>query len=139
IAAKQTLLEHQTLEDRCVLGPPGSGAPEATRPIAAQAFLSDHLDIDLAIPGRPNPVTARLALAARGLARGAPRPAAARPRRFPGLPHRLEKVGEHRGAAIFNDSKSTPPQAARLALESFPAGVVHAILGGYDKGSDLGD
>ena len=38
----------------------------------------------------------------------------------------------------FNDSKSTTPQSALQALRSFEPGIVHAILGGYDKGSNLG-
>ncbi|MEM8783203.1 MAG: UDP-N-acetylmuramoyl-L-alanine--D-glutamate ligase [Planctomycetota bacterium] len=72
---------------------------------------------------------------------------------FSGLPHRLAYVGEWssvpakagspdngEGAArCFNDSKSTTPEAAVLAMEAFEQGAVHAILGGYDKGSDLAE
>ncbi len=53
--------------------------------------------------------------------------------RFRGLPHRLELVGEHRGVRYYNDSKSTTPESARIALEAFDEPVV-LLLGGRDKG-----
>lgn len=53
---------------------------------------------------------------------------------FPGLPHRLEEVAEIDGRVFVNDSKSTTPEAAVLALESIPGDKV-LIAGGYDKQS----
>ena len=58
---------------------------------------------------------------------------------FCGLSHRLEYVGDSRGAKAYNDSKSTTPEAAKLAIEAFDEGIVRVVLGGYDKGSDFGD
>ena len=134
VAAKQSILEHQTLEDRCVLGP---GVAQHMRPMAPQAFISDEQPIDLPIPGGHNQVNARLAVAACGLAGASVDEARAVLSDFAGLPHRLQLVSDRGGIRFFNDSKSTTPEAARLAIESFEPGVVHAILGGYDKGSDL--
>ncbi len=94
----------------------------------------------LRVPGRHNEENAAAAVAvaravglgddliARGLAT------------FTGLPHRLELVGEHDGVRYFNDSKSTTPESACIALETFAEPVV-MLVGGRDKGmafEDLG-
>jgi UDP-N-acetylmuramoylalanine--D-glutamate ligase len=55
---------------------------------------------------------------------------------FRALPHRLEKIGELRGVAFYDDSIATTPESAEAALGSFDGGVV-LIAGGYDKGVDL--
>jgi UDP-N-acetylmuramoylalanine--D-glutamate ligase len=57
-------------------------------------------------------------------------------RRFQGLPHRIELVGEVDSVPYYNDSKATNVAATARSLESFPAGVV-LILGGKDKGGDF--
>jgi UDP-N-acetylmuramoylalanine--D-glutamate ligase len=54
-------------------------------------------------------------------------------REFPGVPHRLEAVGERNGVRWINDSQATIPVAAIAALESFDAPIV-LIAGGKDKG-----
>lgn len=75
-----------------------------------------------------------MAVAASTLALGIDRDAVAEGlRTFPGVPHRLERVGEIGGVAYVNDSKATNVAAAVAAIGSFPGGV-HAILGGSPKG-----
>ncbi len=59
-------------------------------------------------------------------------------RRFVGVPHRLETIGERNGVRWVNDSQATIPQAAVAALESFEAPIV-LISGGKDKGLDYAD
>jgi UDP-N-acetylmuramoylalanine--D-glutamate ligase len=56
-------------------------------------------------------------------------------RTFPGLPHRMERVGEKDGVTFVNDSKATNPTAAAPALAAFES--IRWILGGQAKSDDL--
>jgi UDP-N-acetylmuramoylalanine--D-glutamate ligase len=58
-------------------------------------------------------------------------------RSFPGVPHRLELVGERDGVRYVNDSKATNVAAALRALAAYAAEPVHLILGGSPKGEDF--
>jgi UDP-N-acetylmuramoylalanine--D-glutamate ligase len=53
---------------------------------------------------------------------------------FGGVAHRLEEVAERDGVLYVNDSKATNVDAARVGIEAFEPGTVHAILGGSLKG-----
>lgn len=54
---------------------------------------------------------------------------------FPGLPHRMEIVGEVGGVRYVNDSKATNPTSVAPALQAFDG--VHWILGGQAKTAEL--
>ncbi len=54
---------------------------------------------------------------------------------FPGLPHRMERLGEFKGRMFINDSKATTVGAVEMALEGFCGNAV-LILGGRTKGDD---
>ena len=51
---------------------------------------------------------------------------------FPGLPHRMERLGEVGGVRMINDSKGTCLQAMQAAVEMLE-GPVHLIVGGVLK------
>jgi UDP-N-acetylmuramoylalanine--D-glutamate ligase len=57
-------------------------------------------------------------------------------RDFPGVPHRLEAIGERGGVRFVNDSQATIPVAAAAALAAFAGEGVILIAGGKDKGLD---
>ena len=57
-------------------------------------------------------------------------------RKFKGLPHRLEFVGEAKGIKYFDDSFATTPESAITALHAFTEPVI-LLAGGADKGSDF--
>jgi UDP-N-acetylmuramoylalanine--D-glutamate ligase len=83
------------------------------------------------LPGSHNAQNAAAA-AACGLDLGLSRATVAEAlRRYPGLPHRQERVGEIRGVAFVNDSKATNADSAARALASYDRVVW--IAGGEAK------
>ncbi|MCC7387606.1 MAG: UDP-N-acetylmuramoyl-L-alanine--D-glutamate ligase [Phycisphaerales bacterium] len=141
-ASKRRLLGSQQPGDAAVLGP--ALADLATNPGVRRVVLDGGARVDgLAIPGSHNALNGAMACAAvsqLGLGLTTERIHGA-VRSFLGLPHRLCLLGEREGVRFYDDSKSTTPEAAVLALRSFEErgelARVHLIAGGYDKGSDL--
>ncbi len=147
VAAKQAIFDHQQPGDIAVLGAgvtehlrPGVGhviEQHVGPPLPGTRICEDLPELPLNLPGAHNVRNAVCALDALWAVGITGADAAAALADFTGLPHRLQLVAEHAGVRCYNDSKATTPEAARLAIASFDAGCVHAILGGYDKGSDL--
>jgi UDP-N-acetylmuramoylalanine--D-glutamate ligase len=54
---------------------------------------------------------------------------------FGGLPHRMERIGMHKGVLYVNDSKATNADSTAPALGAYPH--VHWIVGGKRKTDDL--
>ena len=92
---------------------------------------------ELPVKGLHNAANALAAHAlchALGLPDEAPPPP--RSRRFTGLPHRLQKVGEIEGVVFYDDSKGTNVGATVAALTGMDQTVV-LIAGGDGKGQDF--
>ncbi|CDO58681.1 UDP-N-acetylmuramoylalanine--D-glutamate ligase [Candidatus Phaeomarinobacter ectocarpi] len=56
-------------------------------------------------------------------------------KRFPGLAHRMEQVGEHDGVRFINDSKATNADAAARALATYDK--IYWIAGGVAKAGGI--
>ncbi|MEL7040855.1 MAG: UDP-N-acetylmuramoyl-L-alanine--D-glutamate ligase [Pseudomonadota bacterium] len=100
-----------------------------------QAIRVGNLTDAEALPGQHNYQNAAAAYAtchALGIAPGRIMSAI---RTFPGLPHRMERVGEIEGVRFINDSKATNAQAAEQALKTWPK--VHWIVGGIAKAEGI--
>lgn len=134
-AAKQRLLKFQSSEDCVVLG--ADVADWASCTPAKATVVKDPLDAQLLTPGEHNRLNAAMALAAARCAGVPPLESIRALEQFPGLPHRLQFLCEHNGVMFYNDSKSTTPASAALAIDAFKPGTLHLILGGYDKKADL--
>jgi UDP-N-acetylmuramoylalanine--D-glutamate ligase len=102
--------------------------------LGVEEILFDVEDVQLL--GDFNRMNALQAALAARLLRG---PTGAAPdaiRKFRGLPHRLEVVGEVSGVRAVNDSKATTPEAAVRALRALDGPVV-LIAGGFEREAAL--
>ena len=131
-AAKLRIFENQTAEDVAVVPRGFDVIPGEARRI--EFSLEDALPAEPGIPGEHNRENAAAATAAARAAGISDEAIAKALRRFEGVPHRLELVGEVRGVRFVNDSKATNPEAAERALSAYPPGI-RLILGGSKKRS----
>ncbi len=90
----------------------------------------------LALPGAFNRENAAAALLAAEALAAKPAAALTGIRAFPGLPHRLERVGEVNGVVCYNDSYATRPDATLGAVSAFDEPLV-LIVGGSEKHADF--
>ena len=140
--SKQRIVASQRDGDIAVLGA-GVGGWE-TRGGVRRVIVGDDAVVEgCAVPGRHNAWNAAMALSACRAVDDTPADGdfLAGIRGFKGLPHRLCMVHEANGVRFYDDSKSTMPRAAELAVaaieDAVGAGKVHLICGGYDKGVSL--
>jgi UDP-N-acetylmuramoylalanine--D-glutamate ligase len=128
---KLRIFEQQTEDDVAIL-PAGFG-PIPGAAVRIEFSGDDPLPAEPLIPGAHNRENAAAATAA-ARAAGIPDDAIAEAlRTFPGVPHRIEPVGEVGGVRYVNDSKATNVAAALRALAALRPARLHVILGGLGK------
>jgi len=91
---------------------------------------------ELRLVGRHNALNALAALALASTVAKIDRGVLASLTAFEGLPHRMQRIGEHDGVLFVNDSKATTIAATRVALEGLGRPVI-LIAGGDGKGQDF--
>jgi UDP-N-acetylmuramoylalanine--D-glutamate ligase len=127
--AKLRIFENQGADDTAVVP---HGFPEAGEARRVEFSGDDALPAEPRIPGAHNRENAAAATAAARAAGASDERIAEALRSFPGVPHRLEEVGEVDGVRYVNDSKATNAAAARRAIASYDE-PLHVILGGLGK------
>lgn len=142
-AAKMNIVRFQKPDDVAFVSAADGPLAEEVRKAGAGSRLR-RFEFDpafrdaLRVPGRHNEDNAAAAIAV-GRYVGIPDDLIARGlSQFMGLPHRLELVGEHNGVRYYNDSKSTTPESALIALNAFSVPVI-MMIGGGDKGMSFDD
>ena len=138
VASKQRLLRHVGSRGAVVLDATDPELRGWTDLAGGRLFppLADERIPPLCVSGKHNRRNAAVAAAA-ALAAGADAEAAvAGLSGFAGLPHRLVRIADVDGRALFNDSKSTTPAATLVALDAMDR-PVWLLLGGADKQIDL--
>ena len=140
--AKKVLVRNQTAADCTIINeecPDHREFAAATRGRVIAYGVENRRPFELRMPGRHNQLNAQAAFAAAQVFDIEWSEAQDAIRAFPGLPHRLQLVHEHRGVRYYNDSIATIPEAAIAALHAFPPKSVIQIVGGYDKKLPLTD
>ncbi len=89
----------------------------------------------LAMPGAHNRQNMLMAVAVGLQAALEPQAMEAALRRFPGVPHRLERIRDWHGITWYNDSKATNYEAAEVALQALEGPLV-VLAGGQSKVGD---
>ena len=133
-AAKLRVFENQTLQDVAVVPRDLDHDVRARR---VEFSTQDELPAEPALRGAHNRENAAAAAAAARATEATDERIARGLREFPGVPHRLELVGEVAGVRYVNDSKATNVAAARRALAAYEEEPVHLILGGSRKHEDF--
>mgnify|MGYP005982842215 CR=1 FL=1 len=92
---------------------------------------------ELGVPGSHNVENALAAIAVARLKGVSAQAIRETLKRFNGVPHRTQYVGEFQGRRFFNDSKATNILATEKALSGFDKGQLILLAGGLDRGNEF--
>lgn len=136
---KAQVFLHQSAQDTLIVGAQALPSIAVQYPEVVQrvvcASVPDIADWHLIVPGmhnRYNAACARAAAKAFGVDDVIIRQALGV---FPGVPGRLELVGEKLGVRVYNDTTAVIPEATCAGLEALASAPIILIMGGGDKGN----
>ena len=141
LQAKANIVRFQGPDDFAVLdeeNPASMDLIALTRAEVIKFGLEGRRPLEFPMPGRHNHMNAQAALAAAQALGVSWDEAQQAIRNYAPLDHRLQVVHERAGVRFVNDSIATIPEAAIAALDSYPAGSVIQIVGGYDHHLPVG-
>jgi UDP-N-acetylmuramoylalanine--D-glutamate ligase len=133
--AKLRVFENQTEADTAVVPRDFELIPGGA--VRVDFSANDPLPAEPLIPGAHNRENAAAATAVARVAGIEDDAIGEALRTFPGVPHRLELVGEIDGVRFVNDSKATNTAAARRGISAYPGQPLRLILGGSLKGESF--
>lgn len=142
LADKANIFLNQKAGDRLIIGSQAAASFIEKYPrISERAEVvseGDTMNWKLKVPGihnKYNAACARAAALAYGIAEPIIREAL---ESFAGVPGRLELVGERKGVSVYNDTTAVIPEATCAALKALAGSPITLIMGGKDKGNELG-
>ena len=146
IRQKSRIFLNQTFEDYLVYNGDDPQVKEMVKKAKAKLvpFSKEQIKIlplspeKIKIPGRHNLENALAATSVADLCGISKEVVAEVLRTFAGVEHRIEFVTEVNGIKFYNDSKATNPDSTMVALETFAGKEIILILGGREKGVNLG-
>ncbi len=138
--AKKNIIRYQRKGDYLVFNPkPAELAPWVKESVATPVPYQPDLPIkDSEIPllGTHNRDNVRAAVTVARLLNIPDEVSAKAIKKFKGLPHRLQFIGELRNIRFYNDALATTPEATIEALRALPE-TQTIFLGGEDRGYDF--
>lgn len=144
LADKANIFLYQKPEDTLVLGK--QCAPTIIdaygEMIESKILVADEHKLPeswiLRIPGQHNRYNAALALAVARALEISDEVSRRALESFTGVPGRLELIREKSGVKIYNDTTATTPEATLAALSALDPAQTILIMGGADKGLEMG-
>jgi UDP-N-acetylmuramoylalanine--D-glutamate ligase len=140
VDAKKNLVRFQSEKDFAVLNgecPAACGFADQTQSRVIKFKGNNAPAFQIPIAGDHNQLNAQGAFAAAKIVGIEWDDAQLAMRDYTPLPHRLQLVHESNGIKWINDSIATIPEAAIVAMRSYPKGKVIQIVGGHDKKLDM--
>ncbi len=137
IEAKLNIFKNQKREDVAIINVSLEKYQDRCNPHPRKIFYDGNEEIPSPLKGRHNRENIHAAYLVCKELGVSPREFVSALHSFSPPPHRLEYLGDIKGVAFYNDSKSTTLASMEAALSSFPSNIL-LVVGGILKGGEPG-